>query len=471
MVKQFSLRFTLFLFFCDLILAGAALFAAVQARYAVALGRDLGSNVGENVPLPVYGLALGVWGVTFLALSVYNPADITFLRRELVRLVEASLFAWLALAGVLYFSYRDISRLLFAYFLAFDIVFMIIHRVVLRIGFQHRDGHRYHTRRVLIVGTGEIANTIAESVQQHAWMGFVVEGFTGDQPHHAANAHDAPILGTIDATIDVVRRHEIHEVVIALPREHDHDTHKLIYELQALPVNIRLVPDYFDMVFLRLDFENFSGMPLLSLKEPVLTPFQRLVKRGFDLVVTLLVMVPALPLMGAIALAIRLDSPGPVLFRQTRIGEGGSPFTILKFRTMHRDAEAQQSTLNHTDEDGNTIYKSADDPRVTRVGRLLRRTSLDELPQLLNILRGDMSLVGPRPEMPWLVKLYKPWQRKRFEVPQGLTGWWQINGRSDKPMHLHTEDDLYYIQHYSLLLDIKIVLRTIKVVVAGRGAY
>jgi len=212
-------------------------------------------------------------------------------------------------------------------------------------------------------------------------------------------------------------------------------------------------------------------MPLLTLKEPVLDPFQRLEKRAFDLIVTGLVLIPALPIMALIALAIRLDSPGPILFRQKRVGEGGVPFTILKFRTMRQDAEKLQAHHNHVDDEGNVIHKHEDDPRVTRVGRFLRRASFDELPQLFNILLGQMSLVGPRPEMPWLVDMYEPWQRKRFEVPQGLTGWWQINGRSDKPMHLHTEDDLYYIQHYSLLLDVKILLRTIKAVVLGHGAY
>jgi lipopolysaccharide/colanic/teichoic acid biosynthesis glycosyltransferase len=144
---------------------------------------------------------------------------------------------------------------------------------------------------------------------------------------------------------------------------------------------------------------------------------------------------------------------------------------MLKFRTMVRNAEQLQSQVEKRDAEGNLIHKSKDDPRVTKIGKFLRRFSLDELPQLINIVRGDMSLVGPRPEMPYLVEKYQPWQRKRFAVPPGLTGWWQINGRSDKPMHLHTEDDLYYIQNYSIWLDIQILMRTVWVVLVGRGAY
>jgi lipopolysaccharide/colanic/teichoic acid biosynthesis glycosyltransferase len=144
---------------------------------------------------------------------------------------------------------------------------------------------------------------------------------------------------------------------------------------------------------------------------------------------------------------------------------------MFKFRTMVADAENLRHTVETTDSEGQLIHKSDRDPRVTRVGRILRKTSMDELPQLLNILRGEMSLVGPRPELPYLVERYEPWQRKRFAVPQGITGWWQVNGRSDKPMHLNTEDDLYYVQNYSLLLDIQILFKTILVVLRGKGAF
>jgi lipopolysaccharide/colanic/teichoic acid biosynthesis glycosyltransferase len=172
-----------------------------------------------------------------------------------------------------------------------------------------------------------------------------------------------------------------------------------------------------------------------------------------------------------VALAIKLDSPGPVFFSQQRVGENGRLFLMFKFRSMVLGAEEMRDRVSEVDEEGNVVYKTRYDPRVTPVGRFLRRTSLDELPQLFNVLKGEMSLVGPRPEMPWLVEEYDLWQRKRFAVPQGITGWWQVNGRSDKPMHLHTEEDLYYVQNYSLLLDILILWKTAGVVLKGRGAY
>ena len=166
-----------------------------------------------------------------------------------------------------------------------------------------------------------------------------------------------------------------------------------------------------------------------------------------------------------------MDSPGPALFRQERVGENCRHFTMLKFRTMVIDAEQHLDEILEETDDGLRFNKRPDDPRVTRLGRFLRRSSVDELPQLLNVVRGEMSLVGPRPELPLLVKQYESWQRQRFAVPPGMTGWWQVSDRSDHMMHLHTEDDLYYIRNYSLLLDVHILWRTIGTVLKGTGAF
>lgn len=210
-------------------------------------------------------------------------------------------------------------------------------------------------------------------------------------------------------------------------------------------------------------------------------PLYERVKRGLDLGLAVLLLIVSAPLLALIALAIRLDSPGPAIYRQVRVGQGGRTFVCYKFRTMRSGAEDEahrefmrrlirgQVELDGYDDSG--VLKMTDDGRITRVGRIMRRMSLDELPQLVNVLKGEMSLVGPRPELPWLVERYAPWQRKRFAVPQGITGWWQVHGRSDKPMHLHTEEDLYYIRHYSLLLDLQILWKTIGAVIRRRGAF
>lgn len=190
-------------------------------------------------------------------------------------------------------------------------------------------------------------------------------------------------------------------------------------------------------------------------------------KRVFDILFGLLALTLSLPLMGLSVLLVYLDDGSPVIFRQTRVGRNGRLFKIYKFRTMVKNAEQ----LHRQDLDGNMIHKTRDDPRVTRAGQFLRRFSLDELPQLFNVLAGTMSLVGPRPELPHLVEQYESWQYMRLAVLPGMTGWWQINGRSDRPMHLHTEDDLYYVQNHSIWLDLQIILRTLWVVIIGKGAY
>jgi exopolysaccharide biosynthesis polyprenyl glycosylphosphotransferase len=211
-------------------------------------------------------------------------------------------------------------------------------------------------------------------------------------------------------------------------------------------------------------------MPLVTLKEPILNPLQRFIKRAFDLVGATLGLLLSLPLLGLIALGIKLDSPGPVIFSQERVGENGLVFRMYKFRTMIHNP-GDERAIEYQLIDGEPVHKLYDDPRVTRFGRILRQLSLDELPQFINVIKGDMSLVGPRPELPILVSKYQPWQNKRFEVPQGLTGWWQVNGRANKPMHLNTQDDIYYIKNYSIWLDIQILLRTISAVIKRRGSY
>ncbi len=196
-----------------------------------------------------------------------------------------------------------------------------------------------------------------------------------------------------------------------------------------------------------------------------------MLKRVFDILFGLPALILALPLMALSVLLVYLEDGRPVIFRQKRVGRNEQLFEMFKIRTMVKNAEQFWSQVEKRDVHGDLVHKRKDDPRVTRVGRVLRRFSLDELPQLINVLEGTMSLVGPRPEIPSLAEKYEPWQRKRFEVLPGMTGWWQVNGRSDKPMHLHTEDDLYYIQNCSIWLDLWIIVKTIWIVLSGKGSY
>jgi exopolysaccharide biosynthesis polyprenyl glycosylphosphotransferase len=245
----------------------------------------------------------------------------------------------------------------------------------------------------------------------------------------------------------------------------------LVMDLERLPVEVSVVPDYFDLAFFRTRMDEMFGFPLIRLRASAIEGGARMTKRLFDLVVAVPFLILSLPFFPLIALAIRIDTRGRVFLKQERIGENCQRFGMWKFRTMVENAELLHPEVVLETPEGQFVHKHRDDPRVTRVGRFLRRYSVDELPQLFNVIKGEMSLVGPRPELPWMVDRYQGWQRKRFAVPPGLTGWWQVSGRSDRPMHLHVEDDLYYIQNYSIWLDLHILYRTVGVVLSGKGAY
>jgi exopolysaccharide biosynthesis polyprenyl glycosylphosphotransferase len=409
-----------------------------------------------------------LWVTIYLLASVYDPKRLYRVVDEFQTVTLASAFAALVFAGVLYLYFREFSRWLFLLFVVSQLFFVLTWRALARLFF--RIWILPPARRaVLIVGAGDIGRQVGGMIREYAWTGLRLAGYLDDDLDKHQNG--LPVLGTIDRIREVVRQEKIDDIVIALPQRAYWRVNQMVLDLHDLPVQVRVVPDYFSLALYQATVEDFGGLPLINLRDPALNDIQRLVKRLFDLVVVMAMLLFLWPALALVALLIRLDSPGPIVYRQKRVGENGRLFEMYKFRSMVVGADNLQTGVNHRDGNGRLIHKKADDPRVTRIGRFIRRTSLDELPQLLNILKGDMSLVGPRPELPWLVERYELWQHKRFAVPQGLTGWWQVNGRSDKPMHLHTEDDLYYVQNYSLWMDIYILLKTPWVVLRGKGAF
>lgn len=430
---------------------------------------DTTPAVSSDILLPVFGLTFVIWLVVFFASSVYDPNRSLRAIDELQNVTIATLFALLVLSGTLYLTYRTLPRTLFIQFLLLDMAWVVGWRMAVRLTMRLLDRRIYRERRVLIAGANMVGKQTADTIRDHTWTGLQMVGYVDNDA--TGKFSGMPVFGRLDEIQNVVARENINEVVIALPYREYENMNRIVADLQTLPVQVRVVPDYFNLALFRASVEDFGGLPLINLRDPAMTKYQRLIKRAFDVAVSAVALVLTLPTMIGVAIAIRLDSPGPVVFRQKRVGENGKEFTMYKFRSMVADAEAKQHLVTTIDEQGRIIHKAENDPRITRIGHFIRRTSLDELPQLLNVLKGDMSLIGPRPEMPWLVEKYEPWQRKRFAVPQGITGWWQVNGRSDKPMHLHTEDDLYYIQNYSLLLDLQILWRTLGAVFKRHGAY
>jgi exopolysaccharide biosynthesis polyprenyl glycosylphosphotransferase len=236
-------------------------------------------------------------------------------------------------------------------------------------------------------------------------------------------------------------------------------------------VRASIVPDIFQMSLTRVDVEDLGGVPLIGVHDVTISRSALMMKRVFDILGAAVGLLLAAPFMALVALAIRLDSPGPILFTQDRVGLGGRTFRIFKFRSMHIGADADREALEDLNEADGPLFKIRDDPRLTRVGRFLRRTSMDELPQLFNVLRGDMSLIGPRPPLPCEVEQYQEWHRRRLEAPPGITGLSQVSGRSHLTFDETVLLDVYYIENWSPWLDLKIMIRTIPKVIGGEGAY
>jgi len=423
---------------------------------------------GTTLPALLYGVFPVVWIVIFSSLSIYDGRKFLRAADEIAALFLSTIIASISSAGILYLSYRDVSRALFIVFIISAFLACLLWRILIRFYFRVEGVSTKSPRQILIVGAGPLGQSVSEQLMRMMPENMTLAGFISDGYE---NVDGIEYLGELEDLKDLVQKHNITDVVIALPYSVYNKMSDIVLRLDELPVGVWIALGFFDLALYRTNIEDFAGIPMLDLRASAMDDYQRMIKRAFDVFFCFIAIVPALLLMGLSAVLIVLEDGFPILFRQKRVGENGRLFEMFKFRTMVRNAEQLKGQVEKRDAGGNLVHKSRYDPRVTRIGRLLRRLSMDELPQIFNILSGTMSLVGPRPEMPYLVDKYQPWQRKRFAVPPGLTGWWQVNGRSDRPMHLHTEDDLFYIQNYSIWLDIQIIFRTIWMVLIGKGAY
>jgi exopolysaccharide biosynthesis polyprenyl glycosylphosphotransferase len=410
-----------------------------------------------------------LYHTVFAMTDVYDLSRVPFFSQQITRLTSSHLLAVLVFAGFLYFGFREVSRLLVVYFSLTTFVAMVAVRYFLTLYLEKRPTAAERSN-VLIVGGTKKSIALAERLfTQYGSVYHLVglvdggEGFDGPLP--------APLIGTVEDLPRLIGEHEIQLVLIGLTRSKYQEVEKLILALYPLPVRIYLIPDVLELSLRHSEVETFADVTVIGIREPVIQGAQRVVKRIFDIAVASLAICLTLPLWLAIWIAIKLDSPGPAIFKTNRIGENGKFFTMHKFRTMVVGADKIQDKVTALDEQGEPVYKVSADPRITGVGKWLRRWSLDELPQFINILKGEMSLVGPRPEQVFITQDYDTSQWPRLSVPPGLTGWWQVSGRSDLPLHLNTQYDLYYVRNYSFVLDLKIILKTIGVVLSGKGAY
>jgi exopolysaccharide biosynthesis polyprenyl glycosylphosphotransferase len=466
MYKQYR-RYKLFVMFADVFLTVTVLAIVIKLRPYLP-----GELLKPHQVLPdpsLYLMVAFLWHVLFAMTGVYALDRISSLSKQFGRFTTVYLLAVLIFAGLLFFSFRETSRMLVIYFAMADYLVLLL----LRSGICSYLRHYRKVGKpssVLIAGVSESGIALADAIIREHTAVLKVIGFVDDAPsvdHHIP----APLLGSMEEIASIIRENQIELVVIALPENRTAEANELVFKLEALEVRVYLIPDMVSMAVLNAEVERFGDLVIIGIREPAIQGHRRITKRILDLAASTLILAITWPLLIVMWIAIRMDSPGPTLYIAKRVGENGKIFDMYKFRTMFVDAAKYQAEVTAETEDGRKIYKIKDDPRVTKVGKWLRRWSLDELPQLFNVIKGEMSLVGPRPEQPFITQEYDHWQWQRLLVPPGVTGWWQVSGRSDLPMHLNTQYDIYYVRNFSLFLDLKILFKTLSVVLQGKGAY
>jgi exopolysaccharide biosynthesis polyprenyl glycosylphosphotransferase len=459
----------------DELLTAASFLAAHQLRSH--LGPVLLPSVfpGGLYPLatylPLLPFVLVVWGLLLTALRAAAPGEAFSLPREIGRVVRAVALGVLVVASAGYlFRLEFVSRPFLLLFGATSAVTLTLARVIERRTAWGRRLLQAPERVVVVVGCDDAAVELAGRIAAHRLWGFTVRGLIDADNCGRATAGGLPILADVAGLPQLLAAEVIDEVVLAVAPRQLGDQEDLLLRCQELGVRVRVALRPFAHLQPRLEVERFDGVPLLTFATMPTATLALFVKRVADVVVSALGLIVTLPLSALIAVLIKLSSPGPVLFRQERCGLRGRRFVVLKFRTMVEDADRRRSEVDHLNVMDGPVFKAPDDPRVTGLGRWLRRSSLDELPQLVNVLRGDMSLVGPRPPLPDEVARYQPWQRRRLAMKPGLTCLWQVSGRSGLDFATWMELDLAYIDSWSLWLDLRILAQTVPAVLRGRGA-
>lgn len=392
---------------------------------------------------------------------------------EYRRVATAGLMLFTVMAVVSYTIQYELSRMYVLVAVPGTVLLTLGSRQLLR-GWIYRARVRGRgLQKVLVVGRADAAVAVIEKLDHEPWHGLVAVGAcvppAGPQVSHV---HGVPVVGDPNQILEAVDELKVHVVaVVSHPDLSGQALRRLGWALEERNVELVVSPGIIEVAGPRLSIRPVAGLSLLHLERPAISGARRIGKDVFDKVAGLFLTLTAMPVMTVIAIAVKVTSPGPVLFRQTRIGVDGSEFTMLKFRSMVVDAEARKADLASMNEGNDVLFKMKKDPRVTKVGGVIRRFSLDELPQLLNVVRGDMSLVGPRPPLPEEVAGYNNDATRRLRVRPGLTGLWQVSGRSDLSWEESLRLDLRYVDNWTLALDLAILWRTLRAVLKGSGAY
>jgi exopolysaccharide biosynthesis polyprenyl glycosylphosphotransferase len=416
-------------------------------------------------------LVLAIWTLLLVTRETYTSRRTVSLHREAWLVFQVVVLGTLMLAASGWLLRLDfVSRPFLLLFATLDLVLLLGEKLALRLLARNVRRRGYNYRTLLIVGINQRSEEVARIIIDHPYWGLKVLGFVAPNGDHGSETAGLPVLGTADELPRILQEQVVDEVLFVLSRRQLWDFEEAFLLCAELGIAARVALS-FPHLKARVVLEELQGTPLLTFTTSPATPFPLFLKRLLDVVVSATALVALTPLALLMALAIRLGSGPPVMFKQIRCGLHGRRFKLYKFRTMVPDADQHMAEVAHLNEVEGPAFKARRDPRVTGIGRLLRRFSLDELPQLVNVLKGDMSLVGPRPPIPEEVARYERWQRRRLSMKPGLTGLWQVSGRNDlDDFNAWIALDLSYIDQWSLWLDLRILARTIPAVLLARGA-
>jgi exopolysaccharide biosynthesis polyprenyl glycosylphosphotransferase len=455
----------------DLLAMVVALVLASLARIVVDTrnGFDGGSYITEYLVLGA--VSLPVWPFLFARRRLYNTRFITRSVDEFRRVVQAVAGGAVALMVAGYLGEIYVSRgWPFLVFL-FGVTVVWLERTIARRMFDAARFQGRFLRPVVIVGGNAEGVELAHMLGKNKNLGYEVVGFVDDRVEAHAIPHDRPLLGTLAQTIDAVRSTHAKGVIIAATAMDLGTSNRLIRQLTDAGIHVELSSTLRDIAPHRLTVRPLGRFPIVYVEPVQRVGWRSTAKRSFDVVVASAALLITFPLLAIAAIAIKLTSPGPVVFRQERVGRDGKPFKVMKLRTMVKNAEDLITELSDLNEADGPLFKIRNDPRITTVGRVLRKTSMDELPQLWNVLHGEMSLVGPRPALPNEVSAWHADLHQRLRVQPGITGMWQVYGRSNSSFEDYERLDLYYVDNWSLVTDLVILFKTIPAVLMRRGAF
>jgi exopolysaccharide biosynthesis polyprenyl glycosylphosphotransferase len=471
MIKERIRFFRKLMIATDLLVVAAAFFLSYLLRDPFADPQSLQACLWL---LPV---TVVIWGILLYSFGIYDSFRTKTSSEFVMLILRIAFIGFIALSGLIYifkdfFSLNPVSRGLISFIFVYAAGLLLLEKVLLMNFFRFFRKRGLNYRILLIVGTGSRAERFIDLVKNHAEWGLRIHGLVDEDPGRIGRViKGSKVIGSFQDFPKIINNNVIDQVVFIVPRSWMQKIETMVYLCEEEGIKVSLAIDFFNFKISRAKQTDLFGFPLITFESTPDKMWHLLFKRLVDIVLSGAGLLVFSPVFGLIALVIKLNSPGPVFFRQKRVGLNGRSFTLYKFRTMVKDAEAKLGDLLARNEMKGPAFKMSNDPRLTSVGKFLRKSSLDELPQLWNVFQGHMSMIGPRPPLPAEVSKYQPWQRRRLSMRPGITCLWQANGRNkiadfDEWMKL----DLEYIDNWSLWLDARIFFKTIPVVFTGSGA-